>query len=257
MEGIAVISLPKDRRRRRIIKAAAAATAGVAVAGAFFAAQANAQPTKNVKVYTDRSIGCVWVGGGSQGGNGNYIQTGFSAGWRDAGIQAPVGSTVTAKSFKAGCKSVQNGEIPDLVKLVTEGVQPTNLGNLWLDTNAAPSDNIKVFDPSTLPTAQNFVLFSNRSGLIPKVCISWWYDRSYGGPADKHECKTVKALKKTVWWLPSWGSGTNPFVHFTVEPSGSGAGQKDFDPNPHSPNCYRETSSGKVHLATDKACTAN
>jgi hypothetical protein len=268
MEGNEVLSLPKDRRRRRVVKAAAAATAGIAAVGAFFAVQANAdQPDASFKtpqVYTDSTVGCAWVGDATRNLYG-WIPTGYKPGWYNGGIHVPVMDTMTVKTYATDCTTLQQDTSDyQSSKTVYAINTPSSLKYLWIDTSAHNSSTDRDIPiPSNQSAPNNFVLVSNRSGLVPLVCITWWNDYKDDNTApDHHKCTRVAAGKKVTWQLPVWPRSTatyhpNPKVRLTVGPSGSSIGRIGFDPDPNRGNCYRETSSGSVHQVTDQACTEN
>jgi hypothetical protein len=266
MEGNEVLSLPKDRRRRRVVKAAAAATAGIAAVGAFFAVQANADPTDNSfktpQVYTDNTVGCAWVGDATRNLY-DWIPTGYKPGWYHSGLKVPVMDTVTIKTYAVDCTTVQQGSGDyESSKSVYAINTPNNLTYLWIDTGAHNSSTDRDIPiPSNQSAPNNFVLVSNRSWFMPLVCITWWKDYKDANTApDHHKCTRVLADKKAKWQLPVWPHSTpiyhpNPKVRLTVGPSGSSINRTGFDPDPNRGNCYRETSSGSVHQVT--ACTEN
>ncbi|MBV9024764.1 MAG: hypothetical protein JO362_13475 [Streptomycetaceae bacterium] len=250
----------------------AAVCAGLAVAGALFASQASAQPgTKNVVVYTDQSVGCVWVGTGKPTAK-TYISTGYTAGWRGTGIQAAVGATVTAKTYTTDCAAVQ-GLSSFASKQVNFYNAPSNLQNLWLNTDSASTGTVRVSVSSLLPQSNNFVMFSNRSGFAPYACLSAWYTYDYvpprsqyvppltvidtpESPPDLHECKRLGGGGHHVFWLPQSPRGFDK-IRLMVSPTGTVFGKKYFDLALDRSSCFRETSSGSVHEATDKPCTSD
>jgi hypothetical protein len=271
-----VSSLFSGRRRRsRVVRASAAACAGIAAAVAFFATQATAQPTKNVMVYTDQTVGCVWVGDGPAR---TYIPTGYTAGWRSTGIQAAVNTTVTAKTYLASCEAVKRGGVYGAKNIAVNNA-PTNLHDLWLNTDSAPTGNFRVSHKRNLPDSGKFVMFSNRSGFAPYVCLSAWADWDHrwspskpyilgpnntatpAPPADVHQCKRLLADQHALFHLKTWPGGHTPLVQLSVATSGttgtSFSKHADFQPDPYGNSCYRETLGGSVHQVTNQPCTSS
>jgi hypothetical protein len=122
-------------------------------------------------------------------------------------------------------------------------------------------------------TSGQFVMFSNRSGFAPYVCVSAWDWGSYVAPHREvrpprfvinypesspsfHECKRLGGGGKHVFWLPQSSNGFGP-IRLMVSPTGTVWGKKYFDLAVNRSSCFRETSGGSVHEATDKPCTPN
>jgi hypothetical protein len=239
-----------------------AAFAAVVASCLYLASQASAQlGTKQVMLYTGANVDCAWVG---TGGVGSYIPTGNVASWRPTGVQPTVGATVTVKTYATDCDTVQNpsgGDFASVHLMVLN--QPSDLANLWINVDSPPAGTVDVSDSSRMPSSSNFVLLSNRSGLDPYVCLSAWYSwaqepgTNSNPAADIHSCKRLGPDKHVVFWLKNWPAGSIPHVHLSVDPSGSSLGRRDFDPDPNSADCYRETVSGSVHQVTDQTCTPN
>jgi hypothetical protein len=265
------VNRPNNQRRGRIVKAVVAACVAVAASGAYFVSQASADSgtqqleaqlgSKSVMLYTDAKVSCAWVG---TGGAGKYISTRNVANWRPTGVQATVGATVTVKTYTTDCATVQNpsgGDYASAHLMVLNA--PSNLANLWVNVDSPPPGTVDVSSSSMTPSSSNFVMFSNRSGLDPYVCLSAWYawsqeEATDSNPAnDIHSCKRLGPDEHHVFWLHNWPAGSIPHVHLSVDPSGSALGRRDFDPDPNSASCYRETSSGSVHQVTNQPCTSN
>jgi hypothetical protein len=122
-------------------------------------------------------------------------------------------------------------------------------------------------------TPGQFVMFSNRSGYAPYVCISTWDWGSYVAPHREvrppltvikypesspsyHKCKRLGGGGKHVFWLPQSSHGFDK-IRLMVAPMGTVFFKKHFDLPVNRSSCFRETNSGSVHEATDKPCTSN
>jgi hypothetical protein len=267
------VNRQNSRRRGRIVKAAVAAGVAVAASGAYFVSQASADSgtqqleaqlgSKQVMLYTDSKVSCAWVG---TGGVGKYISTGNVAAWRPTGVQVTVGATATVKTYTADCGTVQNPDGGDYASTHLMVLNmPSNLANFWVNVDSPPSGTVDVSSSSMSPSSSNFVMFSNRSGLDPFVCLSAWYawaqeKSTDSNPAnDIHSCKRLGPDKHVVFWLHNWPTGSIPHVHLSVNTTGINPKgmNRDFDPDPNSASCYRETSSGSVHQVTNQPCTSS
>jgi hypothetical protein len=103
----------------------------------------------------------------------------------------------------------------------------------------------------------HFIMFSNRSGYAPRVCIKNYStgDDGSGGTITTQgspECKTIFARRSYVFRISTAGASAG--IRLTTN-DGAGHIYKD-DYNPLDRDvCLRETTSGAIHEATDKPCT--
>lgn len=110
---------------------------------------------------------------------------------------------------------------------------------------------------SAAPSSSNgFVWIQNHDqGAFPTVCVTQY---GSGGTRIRKDCNTVTGNRYDGKMTDGWGihfDGSAQSAYMTV----NNGFQKHFHfwATVGVGNCYRETSGGTVHKATDKPCTFN
>jgi hypothetical protein len=99
--------------------------------------------------------------------------------------------------------------------------------------------------PSASASSNGFVFFSNKSVNFPTMCLTQY---AINGSVIRKNCATLVSKSYGYHFDPNatWANLTINNGLQTVN---------YFVPSPGKANCYRESSSGSVHEATDKPCT--